>query len=665
MALKIYCDFVRVFLHIFWEICTREFLVYLKILRCYTDDVKIWLKITLLSLIILSGVLLAYQPHFDYPLPLVGDEYVHISFAKQLLDEGELPFQNPYFATQIPHTNFESGFHFFLAGTFSLIPADPVLFYKYFVIIFMVINSLLLFYLVISWFKDYYTALFAVFFFSTIKSANGLLAHQYFLPLTLGITLLLLSFIFFHKWIEGPKKRYLVLLCATLLVTAITYPPALFFFIGTMFFYILSTDHSLHTFVNMGKKKFLLYFLGFSIISAVLFITTLNYLGVLDKIIFHSSWDVIQKRLSPIFFFGIIPSFLALIGLIIVTMPKTKKPKIIVYWFLFSVSVMYFFYLFDFSVLIPFPRLFVFYLIGISILAGIGGAGLMRFVKNLGEKKYLISAIVIIIVLGISQYSIVSKKPLEHSNILTQNLYNALKFLKEQYPARVIVIADSITSLAVYPVSGKYVVNLLDSNVGGGDPLITRKFIDSNCEEKKTALYELQRFIRHDEKVSPTIVFLSKKRQGCAFMSPILDTEPYMYILDPHIVAEALKENSEFAQALIPKPPSTVTQPVGVSTLSGSDIHEKIIGNTVEGETGIEFYQPDGQIMGQNKNTGESYTGFWDITGESMCVYFPTNTHGARCLTVAVSNENVWWFDMDGNKRPADSKLLKGNYYNF
>ena len=149
-------------------------------------------KIALLIIVILINILLAYQPHFNYPYPILTDEYNHIAFGKYIVNEHKLPFTNPYLAYPEKVINFESGFHFFLAATFLIIPGEPALYYKYFIILFMIINSLLLFYLVMLWFKNYYTALLSVLFYGALKSTGDLLVHNYFLPLTLGISLLLL-----------------------------------------------------------------------------------------------------------------------------------------------------------------------------------------------------------------------------------------------------------------------------------------------------------------------------------------------------------------------------------------------------------------------------------------------------------------------------------------
>jgi len=200
----------------------------------------------LFASILLGNVLLAYQPHLSYEYPLIGDEYVHISFGKYILEEQALPFTNPYFAVPFKHTNLESGFHFFLAALFAVIPGEPVLFYKYFVIVFAIINSLLVFHLARLLTKSDVAGLATMFFFGSIKSATGFLAHQYFIPLTIGVTLLLLLFIHLHRLLVTKDWKYGLYLGGVGVVALLTYPPTCLFFVGVTTLYVVSMDHSLN-----------------------------------------------------------------------------------------------------------------------------------------------------------------------------------------------------------------------------------------------------------------------------------------------------------------------------------------------------------------------------------------------------------------------------------
>lgn len=487
----------------------------------------------LFSAIIISNALLAYQPHLENPFPLIGDEYVHISFGKYILEEQALPFTNPYFTVPLKHTNLESGFHFLLTVLFAVIPGEPVLFYKYFVIIFSVINSILVFYLVRTLTKDPASGLAAMFFFGTLKSSGGILTHQYFVPSTLGITFLLLLFILFHHFLEKRTWTSGALFIGALGATAISYPPTLFFFLGIALVYLFSPSHTLHETLGMTRRKFLDLFTMLTLIAAGLFVFLLYALGVLDRTVFSSSWEVIQMRYSLLLFPGIITSIFAGIGLAKIGFSKEPWPTIFLYWFLFGLFALYSFHLFGASILLPYPRLFVFYLIGVSILAGIGLAEGARLARRAIEAKYWSALMVAtIIVLCATHYISVWKQPLSHHEILTPDIYAALTFLRESSPKDAVVIADSITSLAIYPTSYRHVVNLLDSNIGGGRIYAANIFLTGACDEKKGVFNRFDREFMQVGVPRPPIYLLSQRTQKCNFLTLKYDKGPYVYSVE-------------------------------------------------------------------------------------------------------------------------------------
>lgn len=474
--------------------------------------------------------MLAYQPHLSYEYPLIGDEYVHLSLATYIIEEHSLPFTNPYFVVPFKHVNFESGFHFLLAGLLTIIPSEPILFYKYLVIFSILINSILVFYLVRILTKDDTAALAAMFFFGTIKSSTGFLAHQYFIPLTIGITLLLLLFIFLHHLITTREWKYALFLGGTLIATALTYPPALFFFIGTTLVYIFSMDHSLYVPFGLSRRKFLIGTASIVALLIIVFLLVLYGFDLLRRGVFPASWDVLQMHASPIFFFGIVPSTFAALGLISIAVAKSETAKILLYWFLFSLGALYFFFLFKTSILIPFPRLFMFYLLGISVLAGVGVSTSLQFAKTMWtQSAWPILTYTVVIGVVATHYSFVWAQPLSHYEILTPKIYASLKFLKEIPEKDAVVIADSATSFAIYPVSKKHVVNLLDSNVGGGNTRAAHTFLTGTCDEKTRVIGKFNAQIKKTGAPRPPLFLLSQIPQKCDFLTLVYGEAPYIY----------------------------------------------------------------------------------------------------------------------------------------
>ena len=434
--------------------------------------------IALLSIIILFNIFLAYSPHFSNPYPLLTDEYVHISIAKLISEEHRLPYTHPYFyPTQLGNPegrikNLESGFHYLLATIFIITPGEEVIYYKYLIILFMIINSLLVFYLAKLIFKNNIVALLSTLFFGTIPSTGNFMAHNYFVPLTFGITLLLILSILFYKHEKSKSNKYLIYLIITLLITAISYPPTLTFFFLVILTYLISTEHEHHKKFNTTKKQFLKY-LTYLILSAIILLVVLNLItsGSLlnflsTNLIFDDSWTNIQSDLSPIFFFGLIPTLFAIIGLIY--MIHGKENKIIFFWILISIIEIYLFTIFKITILVPFRRLFLFYLIGISISAGVGIVATIGYIKKYTKSKNLVMIAIgiIAILLLFHLVSTIQNQP-DVQSILTTEEYEALKFIKETYKERTRIFTDPLTAVTTTPVANNYIMGMITSNIDG------------------------------------------------------------------------------------------------------------------------------------------------------------------------------------------------------
>jgi len=620
---------------------------------------KTLLKYALLCITVILGIFLVYQPHIANPLPLLGDEYVHISLAKQLLDEGTAPFTNPYIATVTPHTNYEFGFHYFLVFLFAITPGDSIVFYKYFASVFFVINGLLLFYLVKSWSKSYTISLFALLFFATIKSTSGLLTHQYFVPLTIGTTLLLVSHIFLYGFFIKHEARYLVMLGVSILLTAITYPPAFFFFITTAIIYLFSADHDLAAYFNTTEQKFV-YSLSFvTLVMTGLFLGVLTKFHLFEKIIFDTSWSALQANLSPIFYFGIVPSALALFGIWQIMHTKITSARMVVYWFLFSLTAIYLFYIFGNSILIPFPRLFFFYLISVSILAGYGAKTVLTFSLNRSLRLTRVFCIILFcIILSIHVIDAV----FSHTTvapILDNDGYKTLTNFNRQYPDNAVIIADPLTSIAVYPIAGNHVLNVLNTNIGGGDSTAVRLFLKASCEDKKKMFENFTPYLQNNEVQNAPFFILSKSVQDCDFLTLLPESTPSMllYRLDKGTLSQF---QHELLVELLPSP-SDLNVVILPGTLDNDlSITNLISGNTIESTTWIDYYNPDGTLQGLSKG---SYSGVWKVEGALLCFYFPADAV-SECRSVRKNGDKIELYTIDGLHR-IEGDWREGNPFNL
>ena len=85
-----------------------------------------------------------------------------------------------------------------------------------------------------------------------------------------------------------------------------------------------------------------------------------------------------------------------------------------------------------------------------------------------------------------------------------------INFIGENYGEKNVVMADALTSFAIYPLTGNYVVGLLESNVGSGNRKDQQEFFDSECERKQEIL----------KKNNVTFV-ISTKGKKCNFLKQI------------------------------------------------------------------------------------------------------------------------------------------------
>jgi len=389
----------------------------------------------------------------------------------------------------------------------------------------MIINSLLVFYLSYLYFKNYWISLLSALFYGTIKSTGDFLAHAYFIPMTLGVTLLLASFISFYKWEKEHSHKYLYYLILILIITAFSYPPSLTFFLGTVSLYLLFGDYRLNEKFKISKKRFLTYLILILFIIISLSLSFVFYLNLERFLTFGAGWTNIKIGLSPMVFFGIIPSVLAFLGVIFLI--NSNKNKILFFWFLFSIIEVYLFNMKGFTILVPFTRLFMFYLVGVSMLAGVGVFALSNLTNLKLNNKYLGLIITIAIIIPITYYPII-KNPLKTYSILDDEGYNALQFIKENYDKNTIIISDPLMSITVTPVTGNEVGGILGSNIGGGNPKGLTNFFSADCSEKRIIQERYAKKISEDYHGRLNLIF-SSEEINCDSLKEVYSQGAYVY----------------------------------------------------------------------------------------------------------------------------------------
>jgi hypothetical protein len=84
-------------------------------------------------------------------------------------------------------------------------------------------------------------------------------------------------------------------------------------------------------------------------------------------------------------------------------------------------------------------------------------------------------------------------------------------------------------------------------------------------------------------------------------------------------------------------------------SLSGEQIRETLIGNTIsgisDGESYSEYLNPNGTIAGRGPSG--SYSGKWRISGDQICFLYPQGHESAKwdCTEVRLDGNRITWED--------------------
>ncbi len=455
------------------------------------------------SLIFIFG--LVYSPHFSYKYPLHADEYQHIAKAVNFLETKNLNV-NPYFYYQPFSPNLESGFTIFLSILIKL-GFDPITSYRFLPALFATLAAFILFHLILYLTKSFYTGIFSILFFASLKSNINMGGLWFFTPLTLAIPLIFLSLLLFFKAFDRKNNKLFVILTFFLLILFLIHP------ISGILVYILIF---LFLFLNKESKKILIL-LALPLVSGIfLFFVFSREISellkfVIDWLILEEGWGYNEVIYFLPAFYNYVPFILGLIG--VYPALKNLKLRLFIVWFFISISLLFIFNNFKLSILFPYQRVLYYSLLSLVPLSAFGSFFILGLIK-----KYKILIPIFIILVGFftfyNYYDPTKESKLYY--VLDDNDYDTLIFLK-QFPSETI-LAPLPQSAAVYPVSGHYVIGMTQANLLGGEREKVKEFYDNDCETKLNIINQYQlRYI------------LSKSKLDCNFLKEIYNEGDYIY----------------------------------------------------------------------------------------------------------------------------------------
>lgn len=424
---------------------------------------------------------------FNYPYPIHADEWAHLAQTVYIMQSGTLGFVNPYSPELEYHNDLELGYHLFLAAFFSISGLDPVLGYQYLPALFFTVNSLFLFLFVKRFTGNYYMALLSILFFLAVPSNTNIMGNWFAIPLTFSLFMVYAFFMLFGEFMERGKRTYLFFSAAVYCLSAVTYPlAAILISIMVMVQLLLR--------IRVRKKGFLrnnmLPISGSGLMAMVLLLILVNFPGYS---VLSLEWTSFQYDYSLIFFYGIIPTSLAVIGALVAV--DRKMNNVFIIWPAVFLLNLFSYMVTGTGLFFAYERSIYYLLVGFAPLAAIG---LFHVIEKLYHtsgnlplryRNYIVPSLAILLVLVIftvifQGYYEIGEKDLVLLHVLEKQDYEAMKFIGESYGSGNVVLADSLLSIGTYPISRSHAVAIMPSNLAYGDTSIFTGFAASACSEK-------------------------------------------------------------------------------------------------------------------------------------------------------------------------------------
>ena len=462
-----------------------------------------------LAVLMLVGALIVLIPHFAQSSPLHADEYAHLAQARDILETGKIRMRNPYLWNEPFHRRVESGFHVVIAGI-ALLPGISLMAALITVKVMVIMATLFfVFLLTKSLFKSSIAGLFAGAFFLMIPSSQDLLGFHYLVPLNMGILLFIALLLFFYRYLHMRKTQDIIIQAVLFLAAMVVYPLTnILFALVVVLTVLFAYPRKLKVFLT-PLNLLIVGFLGvlFLVFSIIVFKTPLNLVQKL--LLFSPLWTPVQARYSLVFALGVFGAVFFIVG---VVYTAWKKQAVLLTWLGLSVLGAYLYYAHSITMLIPFHRLYAYFLVLYAILCGSGAYFLFILLRK--KALRILFTVVFAALFGIILYSQTMTVYALHLDPAVQ----VLERFEQQYGKGHVIMADGITSLAIYPFSGNIAVGLVANNLGGGPRELQTAFFFANCSRKEEILVEtLSEYVMSDEPIA------------CGFLQPLYEERVYFY----------------------------------------------------------------------------------------------------------------------------------------
>ena len=120
---------------------------------------------------------LTFYPHLHYKYPLHVDEWIHLTWSKEIITTGGIPDYDPFLSWYRPYKTFEDGYHIFLSSFFLITGINPVYLSLIFPMFFTLLIVLSVYLLAFQVSNNKSVALIASLIIGTISSDVTFLGH--------------------------------------------------------------------------------------------------------------------------------------------------------------------------------------------------------------------------------------------------------------------------------------------------------------------------------------------------------------------------------------------------------------------------------------------------------------------------------------------------------
>jgi len=455
-------------------------------------------KTTLHNFAVLSAVLalifgITYSVHLDYRFPYHVDEWNHIALAKDIMGEGWIRYNDPYFRDGGSRVTFETGFHLFLAELFLVSSLNPITFYQYLPAFFAVLSGMCLYVLLYKLTGRFWLSVYSLIFFASLRSNINVLGLKFFTPFTFSLPLV---FLFLFEYVRGYMHWSRVrLVSAGLLFMGllICYPLSAFLVL------LVSLVFSL---LNQGpiKNNFV------SVVSALLVLAIIvcasfemmtgegDLIGFLKKRIFLPyELGLGKKQYSMLGLYGGLATALAFIG--ILPGVKNRFTWVFIVWLMLTFSLTFIHNMAGFSIIFPYRRAVYYSLLAMTVLSGLGlewminaMSRVLNRVRVSHTKKKIFLATASFLILSAVMYparpSIHEEKDMRFYKVIDEDGYIVLSWIGGRYGPEHTLLAPRWMSAAATPITGGYIVASVPGTMGGGYKPFYSNFFKKECREQ-------------------------------------------------------------------------------------------------------------------------------------------------------------------------------------